>query len=134
MDATDSVSRLHVFAVRAAVAQAPQEMQLVEYQRLSDLAEAGVVKQIHEVGLRRTLQLQLVVDSIDQTLREVPQLDQRTLGVAVSVMLRVAAHHGELGVHRAQLPKVQRSKILHPHLTGTRVGHSGLATEIRTPC
>ena len=117
------VGGLHAFAVRGAVAEFAKQVQLVQNKVVGDHAEAAAVQQVDEVGLRRPRQLQSCVDVINHALREVAQLHQRAFGVRVRVVLRVPGHVGEFREHRAQRLKVQRSKILHPHLSGFRIGH-----------
>ena len=118
-----SVGGLHAFAVRGAVAEFAKQVQLVQNEVVGDHAEAAAVQQVDEVGLRRPRQLQCCVDVVNHALREVAQLHQRAFGVRVRVVLRVPGHVGEFREHRAQRLKVQRSKILHPHLSGFRIGY-----------
>lgn len=57
---------------------------------LGDGLEAGVVQQIHEVGLRHAFEFELQVEVVDETFSEIAQLDQRTLRLGVRVVLRIA--------------------------------------------
>ena len=78
--------------------------------------EAAIGEQVGKFGVGRLGQAQLQVDVVNQALAQVAQLDQRPFGVHVCVVLRVAAHVGQLGEPCAQWLKVQRFQVLHQHL------------------
>ena len=103
---------------------------------LIDTDTKGMLQGVLDVSKMRARDImvprsQMATIDIDQPLSEVAQLDQRALRVAVGVVLRIPAHVGELRVHSAQRLEVQRSEILHQHLTGIRIGHTTSVCESR---
>lgn len=124
LNAAKSVGGPDIFAMGAPVAEAPQEVQLVEHQGLGNGLETGVVQQVHEVGLRYPFELQLDVQAIDQALSKIAQLDQGAFRIGVGVVLRIAPHIGKLRIRGPQGLEVQRLNVLHRHLVGFRGVHA----------
>ena len=107
VQAAQGIADLHLFAMRGLVAEFAQQVEFIQHQLLGHDAEAGVVEQILEVGHRGFGQAQLCVNVVNHALSHIAQFDQRTLCIAVGVMLSVATHVCQVGIRGPQGLEVQ---------------------------
>src|SRR5438876_2081808 len=101
------------------VAAYPKEMQLVEHDTRNNRDECVIVKELNQVCLIRTRQVEVAINGVDDLLRKSPEFDQRACRVGVSVLLRKGSKHGQLFPVAAQEFKVQRSELAHVHPPAT---------------